>query len=155
MIFLQHHVENPFAHQKCQLRFSRFGGQLRSIWPLQSHMRPSSFKYHVALRSEAMRTKIFDINVRSNRVKIIDCLSPLRGCTDFAPNLTKGYNFDLWPPAFEVSEIILSANEPKLCQNSESVQCLRLRPLTKSAQTNLSKVIFYRKKIIIFLLSKL
>ena len=91
MIFLQNHVKNPFAHQKCQhkqLQFSRFCGYLRSIWPLKSQMRSSSFKYHVALRSEAMRTKIFDINVRSNRVKIIDCLSPLRGCTDFAPNLT-------------------------------------------------------------------
>ena len=93
-----------------------------------------------------MRTKIFDINVRSNRVKIIDCLSPLRGCTDCAPNLTKDYNFDLWPLALEVSEIILSASQPKYCQNSESVKFLKLSLLPKFELANLSRVIFYRKK---------
>ena len=69
-----------------------------------------SFIYHVALRSEAMRTKIFGVNVRSNRVKINDCLSPLRECTDCAPKIiTSG----LRPLAFVASKIILSANEPK------------------------------------------
>ena len=68
------------------------------------------------------------------------------------PKITISTN---WPLALEVSEIILSASQPKYCQNSESVKFLKLSLLTKFELANLSRVIFYRKKIISFFLSKL